>query len=77
MAISWDPVPGAMQYRIYWSELPGEDKQLIHAVDADAPQPFIDFGRSVEVGKDCYEISASLEGGSEEGPPSGEVCFEP
>lgn len=77
IAVSWNPVAGAEQYRVYWSELPGGTKLLLNAVDAGLPQPFLDFGRSQQVGKDCYQVSATLMGGVAEGPLSDEACFQP
>lgn len=78
IAVSWQPAPepDVATYNIYYSEDPGGTKVLLEAFDASAAQPFIDFGRSLSVGLDCYQVSAVDTGGNE-GPLSDETCFVP
>jgi len=78
VAVTWDPHPDADRYRVYFSELPGGDKEFVREVDptemVGSQVGFIDYPRNQTEGETCYVVSAVNTDGIE-GPPSIEACF--
>lgn len=87
--VIWSRVnaPDASSYLLWFSELPGGSKALLATVAHDlaalaAPAynagggrtAYIDFPRSLENDRNCYQISA-IDSGGNESPRSGELCL--
>jgi hypothetical protein len=78
VAVTWDPHPDADHYRVYFSELPGGDKEFVREVEptemVGSQVGFIDYPRNQTEGETCYVVSA-VDGDGIEGPVSVEACF--
>ena len=87
--IAWSrgSAPDATSYLLWFSEVPGGSKALLATVAHDpaalvAPAydagggrtAYIDFPRSLENDRNCYQISAIDDGGNES-PRTGELCL--
>ena len=78
VAVTWDPHPEADHYRVYFSELPGGEKEFVRTVEpietVGSQVGFIDYPRNQTEGETCYQVSA-VNGEGVEGPLSVEACF--
>lgn len=84
LSVIWNANPEAdiALYDIFWSELPGGSYSYVTSVAPATGWPgggrvgFVDWPRSVEVGKDCYVVIA-VDWAENAAPVSAEACFTP
>jgi hypothetical protein len=78
VAVTWNPQLDADHYRVYFSELPGGDKEFVRQVEptemVGSQVGFIDYPRNQTEGETCYVVTA-VNGDGVEGTPSVEACF--